>query len=73
MNNFTRRVGHHKVTAIKMSDNKLEAAQGLGEANGFGNVQVVATACENLMFFLLENDDHITWLHIRLCQNKTNV
>ena len=38
MNNFARRVGHHKVTAIQMSDDKLEAAECLCEANGFGHV-----------------------------------
>ena len=73
MNNFARRVGHHKVTAIQMSDDKLEAAECLCEANGFGHVQVIAAACKNLVFFLLKDDDHITWLHVGLQETMTSV
>ena len=71
MDDFAGRVGHHQVTPIQVSDDKLKAAECLRQADGLGHIQVVAVACENLMLFLLENDDHVPWLHVRLRENTT--
>lgn len=65
-NDPSSRILDNNIAAIQMLEGKVEATQGLREANVVRAVQIIILAGEGVVLRLVEHNDHIPRLHARL-------
>ena len=71
LDHLARRMSYDEIAAVEMFEREVEAAQCLRDSDRVVAVEVVALALEQLVFLLLQHDDDVTSLAVRLKSEAT--